>query len=144
MKKRLVTAVLMLCLAFSLVACGGNSGDSDKDTEKTNTEQDSQANNDADTESESEKVDDGKITYKITVVDEGGNPVAGAMVQLCDDANCMPKITDANGVAEFSAAEFDGYIAKVASAPAGYELITEEYTSLDGATELTLTVKAVQ
>ncbi len=146
MKKRLVTAVLMLCLAFSLVACGGNG--SDADTQKNNTENsqqdDAQANNDADTESESENVDDGKITYKITVVDEGGNPVAGAMVQLCDDANCMPKITDANGVAEFSAAEFDGYIVKVASAPAGYELITDEYTSLDGATELTLTVKAVQ
>lgn len=142
MKKKLVTAILMLCMTFALCACGGNTDDTEGNTDNDKQQESQMSESEEDSQTESEN--DDKVTYKITVVDEGGNPVSGAMVQLCDDANCMPKITDANGVAEFSVEEYDGYIAKVASAPAGYELITEEYTSLDGATELTLTVKAVQ
>ena len=47
MKKKLVTTILMLCMAFSLVACGNGT---DKDTQKENTEN---AQQDENKESES-------------------------------------------------------------------------------------------
>lgn len=112
MKKRLVTAVLMLCLAMSLVACGGGNG-SDKDTEKQNTQQDSEAKVDTEKETESENVDDGKIEYKVTLLDASGAPVAGKMVQVCNASTCFaPVQTDANGVATFKLEESDEYKAK--------------------------------
>ena len=136
MKKRLVTAVLMLCLAFSLVACGGNAG---TDTEKNNTENtqqdDAQTNNDAE-ESEEENVDDGKIEYKVTLVDADGNPVANTMVQVCNAATCFaPVATDDNGVATFRLEESNEYKAKLMTAS------EDEYVYFEaGSTELTLTV----
>ena len=115
MKKRLLTAVLMLCLAFSLVACGGNG--SDKDTQKNNTENsqqdDAQANDDTDKEDEDTNVDDGKIEYTVTLLDANGAPVAGKMVQVCNSATCFaPVATDENGVAVFRLEEADDYKAK--------------------------------
>lgn len=141
MKKRLVTAVLMLCLAFSLVACGGNGANND--TEKNNTQQDSQANKDTEKESEKESEKTG-ATYTIKVVDEANAPVAGVMVQLCKDS-CVPKMTDANGVAEFTVAEIEeGYKANVAKAPEGYVYEDGDVYFENGATELTLVLKAAQ
>lgn len=141
MKKRLVTAVLMLCLAFSLVACGGNGGSND--TEKNNTQQDSQADKDTEKESEKESEKTG-ATYTIKVVDEANAPVAGVMVQLCKDS-CVPKMTDANGIAEFTVAEIaEGYKANVAKAPEGYVYEDGDVYFENGATELTLVLKAAQ
>ena len=139
MKKRLVTAVLMLCLAFSLVACGGNGASND--TEKNNTENtqqdDSQANNDTEKESESENVDDGKIEYKVTLLDASGNPVAGQMIQVCNAATCFaPAATDENGVATFRLEESNEYKAKLLTASDDAYVYFEA-----GATELTLTME---
>lgn len=139
MKKRLVTAVLMLALALSLVACGGNGAGND--TEKNNTENtqqdDSQANNDTEKESESENVDDGKIEYKVTLLDASGNPVAGQMIQVCNAATCFaPVATDANGVATFRLEESNEYKAKLLTASDDAYVYFEA-----GATELTLTME---
>ncbi len=140
MKKRLLAAILMASMAFALCACGGSETNTEsKNTETENTQDSQTEESDANTDAE-----DGKVTYTIYVTDEGGNPVAGAMVQLCDDANCMPKLTDANGAAIFSVEEFDGYMTKVTSVPEGYEIISDEYTYFEGETEVTLTVKAVK
>lgn len=138
MKKRLITAVLMLCMAFSLVACGGNG--SDADTQKNNTENsqqdDAQANNDADTESESENADDGKIEYKVTLLDANGAPVAGKMVQVCNASTCFaPVQTDANGVATFRLEESDEYKAKELTQSDDAYVYFEA-----GSTELTITL----
>lgn len=137
MKKRLVTAVLMLCLAFSLVACGGNAG---TDTEKNNTEtqqDDAQANNDSETESEEENVDDGKIEYKVTLLDANGAPVAGQMIQVCNAATCFaPVATDDNGVATFRLEESNEYKAKLLTASDDAYVYFEA-----GSTELTLTME---
>lgn len=142
MKKKLVTAILMLCMTFALCACGGNTDDTEGNTDNDKQQESQMSESEEDSQTESEN--DDKVTYKITVVDEGGNPVSGAMVQLCDDANCMPKLTDANGAAIFSVEEFDGYMTKVTSVPEGYEIISDEYTYFEGETEVTLTVKAVK
>ena len=146
MKKRIVSTILMLAMALSLCACGG--GNTDKNTEDKNTENTPVSTQDTQKESESEStvVDDGKIVYKVTVVDEGGNPVANAMVQVCDDATCFaPAPTNAEGVAEFRLVEMDGYKTKLVTNPAGYEAVETDYVSFEsGKTEVTLTVKAVK
>ena len=139
MKKRLLTVVLMLCLAFSLVACGGNgnAGDTQKDNTENSQQDDSQANKDTEKESESENVDDGKIEYKVTLLDASGNPVAGQMVQVCNAATCFaPVATDANGVATFRLDESNEYKAKLLTAS------DDSYVYFEaGATELTLTIE---
>lgn len=137
MKKRLVTAVLMLALALSLVACGGNG--SDKDTEKQNTEQsqdDAQANKDTEEDTEDTTVDDGKIEYKVTLLDASGNPVAGKMIQVCNASTCFaPVQTDANGVATFRLEESDEYKAKELTQSDDAYVYFEA-----GSTELTITL----
>ena len=140
MKKRLVTAILMLCLAFSLVACGGTNG-SNGDTQKENTENtqqdDAQANKDTEEESEEENVDDGKIEYKVILVDASGAPVAGQMIQVCDETNCFaPVATDADGVATFRLVESNEYHAKLLTASDDAYVYFEA-----GSTELTLTME---
>ena len=86
--------------------------------------------------------DDGKVTYTVNVVDEAGNPIAGAMVQLCKDT-CFPGVTDANGVAKFTLAE-DEYKVSFLALPAGYTYVddTQEFYFADGSMELTITLKA--
>lgn len=138
MKKRLVTVILMLCLALSLVACGGgNTSDTEKNNTENTQQDEGQANNDTEKESESENVDDGKIEYKVTLLDANGNPVAGQMVQVCNASTCFaPVATDANGVATFRLDESDEYKAKLMTAGDDAYVYFEE-----GSTELTLTME---
>ena len=81
--------------------------------------------------------------YTVTVVDEGGNPVAGAMVQLCDEA-CYPGVTDAQGVATYSLQEAN-YKVSFLKIPDGFETLggeTEFYFDA-GSYEMTITLRAV-
>ena len=137
MKKRIVTIVLMLCMAFGLVACGNGST---QDTQKNNTENSEQDQNQANKDTEKEE----KLAYTIKVVDENNNPMAGVVVQLCKDA-CMPSVTDENGVAEFVVKELsDEYKASVADVPEGYVYEDGDVYFKNGATEVTLVLKAAQ
>ena len=138
MKKRLVTTILMLCMALSLVACGGNG--SEKNTQDKNTESsqqdDAQANKDTENDKTDEPVDDGKIEYKVTLLDANGAPIAGKMVQVCNSATCFaPQATDANGVATFRLEEADDYKAKELTQGDDAYVYFEA-----GATELTITL----
>jgi len=138
MKKRLVTTILMLAMALSLVACGGNG--SDKDSQKPNTENsqddDKQANKDTEDDKKDEPVDDGKIEYKVTLVDANGAPIAGKMVQVCNASTCFaPQQTDANGVATFRLEESNEYKAKELTQGDDAYVYFEA-----GATELTITL----
>jgi hypothetical protein len=83
--------------------------------------------------------DVGKVTYKVTVVDEENNPVVGAMVQLCLDA-CIPALTNSNGVAEFNVVE-EEYKVSFVTMPDGYTSDEEAYYFADGSYELTITLK---
>jgi hypothetical protein len=62
-----------------------------------------------------------KVTYTIYVQTADGTPVAGARVQMCDDANCTPimAVTDAEGKVTTQMSDGE-YQAKLLSAPAGY------------------------
>jgi hypothetical protein len=127
--KRFLCYSLITCLLLSLCACGQAAADPKASTPAVTTE------------GTTEPVDDGKVTYTVKVVDEGGNPVANAAVQICKDS-CLPGMTNAEGVATFRVAE-DAYKVSFMAMPAGFEAEAEEFYFEDGAYELTITLKAV-
>lgn len=135
MMKRMMALVLALLLTLGLCACGGAES---APTEAPETTPATEAPTAA---PETEAADDGKVTYTIHVQDENGAPLAGVMVQICKDA-CLPGMTDADGNAIFTVAE-DDYKASFLSLPEGYDYTTEETEFyFDGATEITLVLKA--
>ena len=120
---KLLALLLVLCLCFALTACGAdNNGD---DTPTTTTQSNLK-------------------TYTVTVKTADGEPVVGVMVQICKD-QCMPTVTDANGVATWQAVE-DTY--KVSFLPnqtslEGYTV--EENYYFDGdAKEMVITLNAAE
>ena len=138
MIKNLTVLLILLAMALSLCACGGS--------EPAATEAPATETPVVETEAPAETeaaLADGMAIYKVIVVDEGGNPVAGAMVQLCKDS-CVPGMTDAEGVATFTIAE-DDYKASMLTMPAGYAYAeeTDAYYFADGSYELTIVLKAV-
>lgn len=138
--KQISLLALALCLALSLCACGGSEAPA---TEAPATEApvtEAPATEAPETEA---NLAEGMTVYTIKVVDEGGNPIAGAMVQMCKDS-CIPGMTDAEGVATFTMAE-DDYKVSFLTMPAGFELVDEttEFYFESGSTEMTLTLKAV-
>ncbi len=137
--KNIIAVLLLLAMALCLCACG-----------QGNTEVTTEAPTEETTEAQTEETTDapaipeGMASYQVTVVDEGGNPVVGAFVQICKD-DCFPGSTDENGVATFTRPETEGYKISFVSMPAGYELVGEEtefYYEGD-AKEMTITLKAV-
>lgn len=128
---------VILCMMLSLCACGGSA---DVETQSVETEA-PVVETEAVVETEP-AIPEGMVVYTVTVVDEGGNPVVGAMVQLCKDS-CVPGVTNESGIATFTLAE-DDYKASMLAMPAGYEYAgeTEEFY-FEGAFELTITLKAV-
>lgn len=127
--KRFLILALTVCLLLGLCACGETAADP-KGTSTAET-----------TGETTEPIDDGKVTYTVRVVDEAGDPVANAAVQLCKDS-CLPGMTDADGVATFRVVE-DTYKVSFMTMPAGFEADAEEFYFDDGSYELTITLKAV-
>ena len=126
--KRFLTFALTVCLVFVLCACGeANSEPAGSSAPET-------------TQEPTQTISDGKVEYTVKVMDEAGNPVASAAVQLCKDS-CLPGMTNAEGVATFRVAE-DDYKVSFMAMPAGYEADAEEFY-FDGSYELTITLKAV-
>ena len=64
--------------------------------------------------------------YRIYVSDTEGNPVEGAMVQMCDDSTCKVEKTGEDGIAVFKVSEVE-YTVHVLKAPKGYKKDSEEY-----------------
>lgn len=130
--KKLIAVCLLLCVVLGLCACGDTNPVTT--TEPTTTE--------PTTETTTEAAASG---YTVKVVDEGGNPIAGAMVQLCAES-CIPAVTDENGVATFANAEpRNDYKVSFVSLPAGFDYVdeTHDFYFAEGQTEITLTLKAV-
>lgn len=82
--------------------------------------------------------------YTVKVVDDAGNPIAGAMVQICSE-NCYPGVTNEEGVASFSVVE-DTYKVSFISIPAGYALTGDapEIYYEEGARDITITLTAAE
>ena len=141
--KNVIALALALCVMLSLCACGGATAPAE--TKPVETEAPvvvTEAPAVQEQEVAVEENENGMVQYTVTVLDEEGNPIVGAMVQLCKDS-CVPAVTDANGVATFNLPE-DDYKASMLAMPAGYEYAGEADTFyFEGAYELTITLKAV-
>jgi len=147
--KTLLALVLAMLMVLSLAACSGDS--ETPATTAAATQPATTASTDpvvtvppqtGETGPATEPEDTNPV-YTVTVVDEGGNPVAGAMVQLCDEA-CYPGVTDAQGVATYSLQEAN-YKVSFLTIPEGFETLggeTEFYFDA-GSYEMTITLKAV-
>lgn len=134
--KMLICAVMVLCMTFTLCACGNGADDTVPTDEPTASVP--QVTEPVQTTAPVQ-VESG---YTVKVVDENGNPIPGALVQLCKEL-CYPNVTDANGEAFFNLAQ-DEYKVSFLSLPAGYTYSGEEQEFyFDGdATELTIVLKA--
>lgn len=138
--KNLTVIALLLCMALSLCACGGSETPATEAAVETTEAPVVETTEAAEEEA---VIPDGMVQYTVTVVDEGGNPVAGAMVQLCKDS-CIPGVTNESGVATFVMSE-DDYKASMLTMPEGYAYPdeTEEFYFDDGSYDLTIVLKAV-
>lgn len=135
--KKFLAVMLVLVMALSLCACGGDAEETTPTTvDTTPVVTDPIVTEPVVTEPVTQE------GYIVKVVDEGGNPLAGVMVQICKDS-CIPGRTDDNGVAVFAVAE-DDYKASVLSMPEGYAYAGDaEEIYFDGAMEVTIVLKAV-
>lgn len=143
--KRFLAVLLALCMMLCLCACGN--GD-DNNVEDPTPSQDTPVVNDPEPSEEDPSEDEPEVTgtvYTVTVTDEGGNPIAGAMLQMCQGELCLlPAATDANGVVTFTVTEDGAYEAKFLALPAGYEYVDDvQVFPFNGATELAIVLKAV-
>ena len=100
------------CLLLALCACGGDANVTDGDDATTTTT--------PATTTTTTKADDGKVAYTVKVVDNEGNPVVGAYVQWCVEAD---------------------YKVTIMVAPEGYVNDTTEYHYEPGKTEMTITLQ---
>lgn len=133
---KIISLVLVLGLALSLCACGAQETPAETTAVPAVTTAPA-AQTEAPTEAST------NVTYTVKVVDEGGNPISGAKLQMCLDS-CLPGKTDDTGVATFTAEEADYHVSFMVM-PEGYELTTEETEFFfdAGSYEMTITLKAV-
>lgn len=147
MMKKLLALLLALCMVFALCACGAGN-DNKEDEKNNNTVNNEVNNNDADDESKDESDEDEGVQnqagFQVKIVDEGGNPVQGCMVQVCKDT-CLPAISNAEGIATFNLQIEDGHKLQVSNCPEGYTYDGEADIYLEpGQKEYTLVLKAVK
>ena len=146
--KKLFAILLLVCMVFTLCACDAGKPE---ETKASASGQETTAPVETDPPvttpqvTEPEETEPQGVTYTIKVVDEGGNPVPGMMVQLCAES-CMPRLTDADGNAIYeNQVERSDYKASVTVYAEGYEAASEQvdYYFGEGNYEVTITVKAV-
>jgi len=92
---------------------------------------------------------DSRTVYKITVVDEAGNGIAGILVGICDNAGCKtPVATDANGVVS-QRLTINGEAKVQFVVLEGYEVVSPTQDAdgyvhfAEGETEITITLRAI-
>lgn len=127
MNKIISVLLVVVCMAVCLCACG-NTTDPQNDTTATTTTVATTTTTEA----------SATATFEVKVVDQNGAPVAGVMMQICKDT-CVPKMTDANGIAAFDLEITDGYKLSVLSCPTGYTYTGEAEIYLEsGSTSYTV------
>lgn len=143
--KNILTVLLLLCMVLCLCACGNNeTANNDAVTDPPATDPIATKPVETDPVETEPSIPEGQAQYTVTVVDEGGNAIAGAMVQICKE-DCFPGVTDAEGKAIFTRPETEGYKISFISVPAGYDYTTEEtdfYYEGDSK-EITIVLKAI-
>ena len=72
----------------------------------------------------------GERIFRVCVSD-GSGPVKDAAIQFCSETVCQIDQTNAQGVATFDMPEGKSYEIHVLKVPAGYEMNTEVFKTLD-------------
>ncbi len=127
MNKMISVLMVVLCMTLMLCACGGNT-DPQNDTVTTTTTVQTTTTTQA----------PAAASFEVKVVDQNGAPVQGVMIQICKDT-CIPKVTDANGIAAFDLEIEDGHKLSVLSCPTGYTYTGEAEVYLEsGSTTYTV------
>lgn len=137
--KKILLILLSVSLLLCLCACGKN-----QEPTEPSKETDPTVVTDPTTETDP-TVDDGKVTYTVTVTNGQGTPISGVIVQLCQGESCIPAVADADGTATWTLPEAE-YKASVTSMPASFTYATEEteFHFAEGETALTIVLKAVE
>lgn len=141
MKKNVIFLILLIVSVLMVFAsCGSND-----ETAATNAPQASTPTAAATKDPSSEATPTpaaGK--YKVTVVDNNGQPISGALIQLCLDETCNPARTDKDGVAYFNVADAN-YKVSFLTLPEGYSYTGEDtnFYFEAGSYELTITLNKV-
>lgn len=79
--------------------------------------------------------------FKITVKDEDGNPVEGAMIQFCTDTMCMMQTTGADGTVSFDRTSQAECHVHVLKAPEGFAKDDTEYAAKIDESEMEIVLK---
>lgn len=139
MMKKLFALLLVICMVLSMSACGGNNDK--KDDEQNDNKVNVETDNDKEDDKEEEKE---QPSFKVTVVDQNGDPVKGVMIQVCKEF-CMPGMTNEEGVYEFAMEIEDGHKLQLSKAPEGYTYEGEADIYLEpGQTEYTMELKKAE
>ena len=133
MNKKLLLAVLALCLTVCLCACGEATPNT-PDTPDTTTEPTTTTTT-APSAPAIPTPGDGEVLYSVKIVDADGNPVEGAYAQLCLET-CVFQPTNAEGIAYFCLPEADYKVTIIGDEAAG------EHHFEAGSHEITLTQSA--
>ena len=130
MNKKIIAALLAVCLMVCLCACngGGNGGDVQQPETTTTT---TEATTTTTTGSAIPTPGEGQVLYAVKVVDKSGAPVTDVYVQMCLET-CVFQPTNAEGIAYFACAEAD-YKVTVMSDPEA-----TEYHFESGSHEMTI------
>ncbi len=144
--KKLIALLLALVMTIGLVACGNTNVETPE--EPDNTPVAPEQNDDPVVEPEPSEDEPVNLnpTYTVKIVDEGGNPIAGVMVQICQGETCLPgPMTGEDGTVTFQVEEADYKVSFLGGVPAGYDYTTEEteFYFEDGSYEVTIVLKAV-
>ena len=81
--------------------------------------------------------------YAVTVLDADGQPVPGAMIQVCDDKTCMVLTTDENGAVEHAGAPY-AYEIHVLKAPKGFAKCADTFVMPEAGGEMTIVLAAAE
>lgn len=147
--KKLIALLLALVMVLCLAACGNSQAEQPEEPENNQSQQDQEnpaQDQQPDNSDEPEEPVNNNPVYTVKIVDEGGNPIAGVMVQICQGETCLPgPLSDENGIVTFQVAEADYKVSFLGGVPAGYEYTTEqtEFYFEDGSYEVTIVLKAV-
>jgi len=135
--KSLLALLLALVMVFALCACdGGETTNTDPSSNSSNV-QNSKPDDDIPEPPENPNdPQDPEYVYTVRVEDTKGNPVSGVGVQICAGESCVPKTTDADGIAGYTKQiEGDGELtAKIIKMPEGYVGVSE--ISMEGETDI--------
>lgn len=140
--KKIITILLLVSALLCICACDDGEATSSA-TESSAVESSEAVSSEAvssEAVSSEASSQPAAAAFAVKVVDNEGNPVANAIVQICKDS-CIPSKTNEEGIATFNVEVTAEHKLSFTSLPAGYtyEGEAEVYLS-DGMDEYTLTV----